>query len=75
MRTDKAPRGADSPNVQRVDDTNGGPAAYMVTIPEGVRGGQQFPVTIQGQQLIITCRSSSLEYKNNHAQHHLDLLS
>jgi hypothetical protein len=27
----------------------------MVTIPEGVRGGQQFPVTIQGQQLMVTC--------------------
>jgi hypothetical protein len=47
----------DSPNVRRVNDqnTNGGAAAYMVTIPEGIRGGQQFPVTIQGQQLIITC--------------------
>jgi hypothetical protein len=27
----------------------------MVTIPEGVRGGQQFPVIIQGQQLMVTC--------------------
>ena len=47
----------DSPNVRRIDDPNarGGAAAYMVTIPEGVRGGQQFPVIIQGQQLIVTC--------------------
>ena len=27
----------------------------MITIPEGVRVGQQFPVTIQGQQLMVTC--------------------
>ena len=47
----------DSPNVRRVDDPNGrvGSAAYMVTIPEDVRGGQQFPVIIQGQQLMVTC--------------------
>ena len=47
----------DSPNVRRIDDSNsrGGHAAYMVTIPEGVRGGQMFPVTIQGQQLMVTC--------------------
>ena len=47
----------DSPNVRRIDDANnrGGPAAYMVTIPEGVRGGQQFPVVIQGMQLMVTC--------------------
>ena len=29
--------------------------AYMVKIPEGVRGGAQFPVTISGQQLMVTC--------------------
>uniref|UniRef100_A0A7S1UN23 HECT-type E3 ubiquitin transferase n=2 Tax=Grammatophora oceanica TaxID=210454 RepID=A0A7S1UN23_9STRA len=47
----------DSPNVRRINDPNNrsGHAAYMVTIPEGVRGGQQFPVTIQGQQLMVTC--------------------
>ena len=47
----------DSPNVRRINEPNarGGHAAYMVTIPEGVRGGQQFPVTIQGQQLMVTC--------------------
>jgi hypothetical protein len=47
----------DSPNVRKINDPNdrGGAAAYMVTIPEGVRGGQQFPVTIQGQQLMVTC--------------------
>jgi len=46
----------DSPNVSRIeDDGSGGPAAYMVTIPDGIRGGQQFPVTIQGQQLMVTC--------------------
>jgi len=46
----------DSPNVQPIQDGNqGGPTAYMVTIPDGIRGGQQFPVTIQGQQLMVTC--------------------
>ena len=46
----------DSPNVSPVEDNNdGGPPAYMVTIPDGVRGGSQFPVTIQGQQLMVTC--------------------
>jgi len=42
----------DSSNVRKIPDTD--PQAYMVTIPEGVRGGQQFPVTIQGQQLMVT---------------------
>ncbi len=45
----------DSPNVCPVEDRDGGPPAYMVTIPEGIRGGSQFPVTIQGQQLMVTC--------------------
>jgi hypothetical protein len=46
----------DSPNVRKINEPgNLGPDAYMVTIPEGVRGGQQFPVTIQGQQLMVTC--------------------
>jgi hypothetical protein len=39
----------DSPNVTKVEDN-----AYMVTIPAGVRGGQQFPVMIAGQQLMVT---------------------
>ena len=52
----KAPMPPDSPNVRRINDPNAsGPPAYMVTIPEGVRGGAQFPVTIQGQQLMVTC--------------------
>lgn len=41
----------DSPNVEKIAGDDG---AYMVTIPEGVRGGQQFPVTIRGQQLMVT---------------------
>uniref|UniRef100_A0A7S4II14 HECT-type E3 ubiquitin transferase n=1 Tax=Odontella aurita TaxID=265563 RepID=A0A7S4II14_9STRA len=47
----------DSPNVQRLEGQAGpdGRPAYMVTIPHGVRGGQQFPVTIAGQQLMVTC--------------------
>jgi hypothetical protein len=50
----------DSPNVRRINDSNAvGPPAYMVTIPDGVRGGQQFPVTIQGQQLMVTCPANA----------------
>ena len=39
----------DSPNVEKQAD-----GAYMVTVPEGVRGGQQFPVTLAGQTLMVT---------------------
>jgi hypothetical protein len=39
----------DSPNAQRQED-----GAYMVTVPDGVRSGQQFPVTIAGQTLMVT---------------------
>jgi hypothetical protein len=47
----------DSPSVRRINDPNNtsGTAAYMVAIPLDVRGGQQFPVSIQGQQLMVTC--------------------
>lgn len=48
----------DSPNVRPINDPNNNPnapKAYMVTIPAGIVGGQQFPVTIQGQQLMVTC--------------------
>jgi len=43
----------DSPNVRRIEGSN--PPAYMVAIPNGVTSGTQFPVTIQGQQLMVTC--------------------
>ncbi|KAG7354856.1 HECT-domain ubiquitin-transferase [Nitzschia inconspicua] len=43
----------DSPNVRRIENSN--PAAYMVDIPPDIQAGQQFPVTIQGQQLMVTC--------------------
>eukprot|EP00978_Attheya_sp_CCMP212_P026041 scaffold84933_cov50-Attheya_sp.AAC.1 len=44
----------DSPNVTRINDPSAaaGQAAYMVAIPDGMRGGQQFPVSINGQQLM-----------------------
>jgi len=47
----------DSSNVRRLNEPipEGGSQAYMVTIPDNTRGGQQFPVTIQGQQLMVTC--------------------
>lgn len=38
-----------SPGVQKVAGN-----AYMVPIPEGVRPGQQFPVVIEGRQLMVT---------------------
>jgi hypothetical protein len=52
----------DSPNVERIEDPNnrGGPSAYMVTIPEGVRGGQQFPVVVQGMELMVDCPPNAL---------------
>jgi hypothetical protein len=43
----------DSPNVRRIPDSN--PTAYMVAIPVSIRAGAQFPVTIQGMQLMVTC--------------------
>ena len=29
--------------------------AYMVTIPTGVRSGEQFRVMVNGQELMVTC--------------------
>lgn len=48
----------DSDNVTKIPNqelAEGEMPAYMVKIPEGVRPGTQFPVTIGGQQLMITC--------------------
>ena len=42
----------DSPNVSRIEGESN---SYNVTIPDNIRGGQQFPVSIQGQQLMVTC--------------------
>jgi hypothetical protein len=42
-----------SANVRTI--TGSEPPAYMVSIPDGIFDGQQFPVTIRGQQLIVTC--------------------
>jgi hypothetical protein len=47
-------RFGDSPNVQRVENGGNGPPTYTVTIPDGILGGQLFPVTIQGQELMVT---------------------
>jgi len=52
------PTPPDSDNVTQIPDQNllpGEQSAYHVKIPEGVRGGQQFPVTIGGQHLYVTC--------------------
>lgn len=51
---DSPPMPPDSPNVERVEDDPSDNPAYMVTIPAGVRGGQQFPVTVRGQQFMVT---------------------
>jgi hypothetical protein len=51
--------GANSPNVQRVENSGNGPQAYMVSVPDHVIGGQKFLVTIQGQQLMVTCPSNA----------------
>jgi hypothetical protein len=49
-RNEQRPAGPpDSPNAQRQED-----GAYMVTVPDGVRPGQQFPVTLAGQTLMVT---------------------
>ena len=44
----------DSPNATRLDD-----GAYMVTVPDNVRAGQQFPVTMAGQTLMVTAPANS----------------
>jgi hypothetical protein len=51
-----------NPDVQRVDNGIYGPQAeaYMVTIPDGVLGGQDFYVTIQGQEFTVTCPMRAL---------------
>jgi hypothetical protein len=43
----------DSPSVRRIIGSKR--TAYMVAIPDRVRAGAKFPVTIQGQQLLVTC--------------------
>ena len=46
------------PNVTPISDTY--PPAYMVTIPELICGGQQFPVKIHGHLLMVTCPANAL---------------
>ena len=47
----------DSPNVTRIPNSEGlyGRPAYIVSIPRGARGGEQFPITVGGQQLMVDC--------------------
>jgi hypothetical protein len=52
--------GATSPDVQKLDNGGNGPQAYLLSVPDGVIGGQKFPVTIQGQQLMVTCPGTLL---------------
>jgi hypothetical protein len=46
-----------SPNVQpeRTPQSGNCNGPYMVTVPQNIRGGQQFPVTIAGTQMMVTC--------------------
>jgi DNA mismatch repair ATPase MutL len=46
------------PNVDPIPNTN--PPAFMVTIPPHVRGGQQFPVKINGVDLMVTSPHNAL---------------
>lgn len=46
---------ADSPGVTKLEDGPNGRPAYMVEIPPGTRGGQQFPITIAGSTFMVTC--------------------
>ena len=48
----------DTENVIKIPQhelLNGESSAYKVKIPQGIRPGQTFPVTIHGQQLTVTC--------------------
>eukprot|EP00560_Eucampia_antarctica_P000893 CAMPEP_0197835122 /NCGR_PEP_ID=MMETSP1437-20131217/24804_1 /TAXON_ID=49252 ORGANISM="Eucampia antarctica, Strain CCMP1452" /NCGR_SAMPLE_ID=MMETSP1437 /ASSEMBLY_ACC=CAM_ASM_001096 /LENGTH=758 /DNA_ID=CAMNT_0043440319 /DNA_START=49 /DNA_END=2325 /DNA_ORIENTATION=+ len=47
----------DSPGVTLIDGSN--PPAYTVMIPKNTQGGQQFPVTIAGHQLMVTCPTNA----------------
>jgi hypothetical protein len=42
-----------SANVRIISGSE--PPAYMVSIPVGISNGQQFPVTVRGQQLMVVC--------------------
>mmetsp|Transcript_25653 Transcript_25653/g.58907 ORF Transcript_25653/g.58907 Transcript_25653/m.58907 type:complete len:758 (-) Transcript_25653:3-2276(-) len=45
----------DSPGVTKMEESGDGPQAYMVEIPAGVSGGEQFPITIAGNTFMVTC--------------------
>jgi hypothetical protein len=51
----------DSPNDRQVDsDDDKERPAYIATIPDGVLGGEQFVITIQGQKLLVTCPTNAV---------------
>jgi hypothetical protein len=45
----------DSPNVRKVPYDGDGSQAYIVRVPDGFSGVQQFAVTIQGRQFLVKC--------------------
>ena len=53
LRTGSTPPG--SPRAGSLQPRPNSDGAYMVTIPEGIMPGQQFPVNVQNQQLMVTC--------------------
>eukprot|EP00339_Tiarina_fusa_P008728 CAMPEP_0117005130 /NCGR_PEP_ID=MMETSP0472-20121206/5861_1 /TAXON_ID=693140 ORGANISM="Tiarina fusus, Strain LIS" /NCGR_SAMPLE_ID=MMETSP0472 /ASSEMBLY_ACC=CAM_ASM_000603 /LENGTH=853 /DNA_ID=CAMNT_0004706293 /DNA_START=42 /DNA_END=2603 /DNA_ORIENTATION=- len=42
-------------HVRRI--ANSSPAAFLVTVPTGIKPNDRFPVVIQGQQFLVTCPS------------------
>mmetsp|Transcript_4676 Transcript_4676/g.5928 ORF Transcript_4676/g.5928 Transcript_4676/m.5928 type:complete len:844 (-) Transcript_4676:425-2956(-) len=44
-----------TPGVRSVASSPSSAPAFMVPIPAGIEGGQQFPVIINSQQLMVTC--------------------
>jgi len=52
-RRDEDERFENSKSVRRIEGSK--PPAYMVEIPEGIRPGNQFPLTVGGEHLWVTC--------------------
>lgn len=47
------PQRQDSSNVRKISGSD--PPAYWVDIPEGINTGDQFPIFIRGNEMIVTC--------------------
>ena len=40
-------------------ESGGFPQTYLVTIPEGIYPGMQFPVNVDGQRFMVSCPKSA----------------